>query len=686
MPDLLLELFSEEIPSRMQRKAAGDLRKLVTDALVNAGLTYEGAKEYWTPRRLTLDIRGLSARSADIREEKKGPRTDAPEQAIAGFLRGAGLQSVEQAQVKSDPKKGDFYVAVIEKPGREATEIIAEVMPGIIRNFPWPKSMRWGASSSDTGWLKWVRPLQSILCLFGPETEDMEVVPFEVDGIHSGRSTRGHRFMAEAAFEVQRFDDYAAKLEKAHVVLDAEIRKSTIETEAKNLAFAQGLELVNDPGLLEEVSGLVEWPVVLMGEFDEAFLDIPGEVIQLTIRENQKCFVISNPATGKLTNRFFLVSNITPSDGGAEVIRGNGKVVNARLSDAKFFWESDLHQINSDEGFDPWIRKLDSVTFHAKLGTQGERVQRIVTLAEELAPIVGADVALAKQAAQLCKADLNSAMVYEFPEVQGLMGRYYAEKTDQHPSVALAIQEHYSPLGPSDDVPTDPVAVTVALADKLDTLTGFWAIDEKPTGSKDPYALRRAALGVIRLVLDNQVRLPLLEKAEADLLSFFHDRLKVYLRDKGIRHDLIDAVLTEKSDDLLIVTRKAEALQKLVDSEDGQNLIAGYKRAANILAAEEKKGTAIADAVNTDLLKVEPEQALNAAIDTASASAAKAIESEDFEGAMSALATLRAPVDAFFEDVLVNDDDENIRANRLALLTRIRAATQTVADFGKISG
>lgn len=686
MPDLLLELFSEEIPSRMQRKAAGDLRAAVTNALVDAGLTYEGAKEYWTPRRLALDIRGLTAKSADIKEEKKGPRTDAPEQAIAGFLRGAGLQSIEQAQVQNDPKKGDFYVAVIEKPGREAADIIAEVMPGIIKGFPWPKSMRWGASSSDSGSLKWVRPLQSIICLFGPETEEMEVVPFEVDGIKAGSTTRGHRFMAPAEFDVQRFDDYAAKLEKAFVMLDADKRKETIEAEAQNLAFAQGLELVNDPKLLEEVSGLVEWPVVLMGEFDEAFLDIPAEVIQLTIRENQKCFVISSPNEAKLTNKFFLVSNIQPSDGGVEVISGNRKVVNARLSDAKFFWESDLHQINSDEGFEPWIKKLDAVTFHAKLGTQGERVGRIVALAEELAQIVGADAKLAIEAVKLCKADLNSAMVYEFPEVQGLMARYYAERTNKHASVARAIQEHYSPLGPSDDVPSDPVSVTVALADKLDTLVGFWAIDEKPTGSKDPYALRRAALGIIRLLLENGIRFPLLSKANADLLSFFHDRLKVYLRDKGIRHDLIDAVITPGSDDLLIISRKAEALQKLVDSEDGQNLLAGYKRAANILAAEEKKGTSIASEVSTGLLKVEPEKALNTAIDLASTNAAKAVDEEDFESAMSALATLRAPVDNFFEDVLVNDEDENIRANRLALLVRIRAATQTVADFSKISG
>ncbi|MDJ0614022.1 MAG: glycine--tRNA ligase subunit beta [Rhizobiaceae bacterium] len=686
MPDLLLELFSEEIPARMQRKAAGDLRTAVTNALVDAGLTYEGAKEYWTPRRLVLDLRGLTARSADIREERKGPRIDAPEKAIEGFLRGAGLTSIDQAQVRNDPKKGDFYVAVIEKPGRDAAEIIAEVMPGIIKGFPWPKSMRWGAASAESGSLKWVRPLQSILCLFGPETEAMEIVDFEVDGLRSGNSTRGHRFMAPEMFDVTHFDDYAAKLEKTFVMLDAETRKDTIRAEAQNLAFAKGLELVEDEKLLEEVSGLIEWPTVLMGEFGEDYLDIPAEVIQLTIRENQKCFVLRKSGTDQLTNNFLLVSNIIPSDGGAEVARGNAKVVNARLSDAKFFWESDLHQINSDEGFEPWIAKLDAVTFHAKLGTQGERVQRIMALSEELAPIVGADAGKAKEAAYLCKADLNSAMVYEFPEVQGKMGRTYAERSGKDASVALAIQEHYSPLGPSDDVPSDPISVTVALADKLDTLVGFWAIDEKPTGSKDPYALRRAALGVIRLVLENGIRFSLLSKASTDLLSFFHDRLKVYLRDQGIRHDLIDAVLTEDSDDLLIVTRKTQALQKLIDSEDGQNLLAGYKRAANILAAEAKKGTTVADAVSDDLLKVDAEKALNTAINKTVECNDVAIGKENFEGAMTALASLREPVDAFFEDVLVNDEDDAIRANRLALLNRITAATSSVADFSKISG
>jgi glycyl-tRNA synthetase beta chain len=756
MPDLLLELFSEEIPARMQRKAAGNLRAAVTNALVDAGLTYEGAKEYWTPRRLVLDVRGLSARSADIREERKGPRTDAPEKAVAGFLRGAGLESIDQAEIRNDPKKGDFYVAVIEKPGRDAAGIVSEVLPGIIKSFQWPKSMRWGAASSQAGALKWVRPLQSILCLFGPETEEMEIVPFEVSGIASGNLTRGHRFMAPDAFAVKHFDDYTDKLEKAFVMLDAETRKETILAEARNLTFAQGYDLVDDPGLLEEVSGLVEWPVVLMGEFDEAFLDIPAEVIQLTIRENQKCFVVANgggndgESAPTLANRFILVSNIVPKDGGTEVSRGNAKVVNARLSDAKFFWESDLQQIASDEGFEPWIRKLDDVTFHKLLGSQGQRVERIVELAGELAPVVGADPDLVKQAARLCKADLNSAMVYEFPEVQGLMGRYYAERADMPAPVAAAIQEHYSPLGPSDSVPSDPVSATVALADKLDTLIAFWAIDEKPTGSKDPYALRRAALGIIRLVLENRLTVPLsdnvwnrafvraqadhylaenasmviqardavaaigqgdtassletnalrqavseealqahmskYDQLEDDLRSFFHDRLKVYLRDKGIRYDLIDAVLTTQSDDLLIVTRKAEALQKLVDSEDGKNLLEGYKRAANILAAEEKKETRIADAVSSALLTVDEETALNEAIDKAVSQAEEAVANQNFEAAMTALAGLREPVDAFFENVMVNDEDEKIRANRLALLTRIRNATATVADFGKISG
>lgn len=703
MPDLLLELFSEEIPARMQRKAASDLKKLVTDALVDAGLTYEGAREYWTPRRLTLDLRGLTARSADLKEERKGPRTDAPEKAVAGFLRGAGLASVEDAEVRSDPKKGDFYVAVIEKPGRNAQDIIADAMPGIIQNFPWPKSMRWGEKSRDAGSLKWVRPLQSILCLFASDTEEPEVIPFEAGGTMSGNITYGHRFHAPQPIEVRRFDDYVSALEKAKVVLDAERRKEIIRADAQNLAFAKGLELVEDEGLLEEVGNLVEWPVAIMGEFDVAFLDIPPEVIRLTIKENQKCFVLRQGSKGEgLSNNFLLVANIEATDGGKEIALGNAKVVNARLGDAKFFWESDLHQINT-EGFAPWTAKLDMVTFHAKLGTQGARVQRIIALAEKLAPIVGADPALARRAAEICKADLNSAMVYEFPELQGQMGRRYADRAGEDTSVAQACEDHWKPQGPSDEVPANPVSAAVALADKLDTLTGFWAIDEKPTGSKDPYALRRAALGVIRLLLENDHKAHLsqlfaaaaeslsdqtfAEAESADLLAFFHDRLKVYLRDNGARHDLIDAVITPQADDLLTVTRRVAALGSFLDSEDGKNLLAGTKRAANILAAEEKKGADIGSMeIVESLLEQGPESSLYEAVNQAESGAAQAIDKEDFSGAMAALAKLREPVDSFFEDVMVNVDDQKVRANRLALMQRIRAATATVADFSKIAG
>ncbi|MBB3133761.1 glycyl-tRNA synthetase beta chain [Rhizobium pisi] len=727
MPNLLLELRSEEIPARMQRKAAGDLKKLVTDALVEAGLSYEGAREYWTPRRLTLDIHGLTARSADVREERKGPRTDANEKAIEGFLRGAGLSSVAEAQVVSDPKKGDFYVAVISKPGRATEEIIAEVMPGIIRDFPWPKSMRWGKASSKPGALRWVRPLQSIVCTFGPEHEETVVIPFEIDGITASNVTYGHRFHAPEAITVRRFDDYVANLEKAKVILDAERRKDNILHDARDIAFANGLELVEDEGLLEEVSGLVEWPQVLMGSFEEDYLSIPSEIIRLTIKTNQKCFVTRKQGGETLSNKFILVSNIQASDGGKEIVHGNGKVVRARLSDALHFWKRDQGNMPdletleaSAEKFgldltkplDQRMAKLDAldVTFHAKLGTQGARVARIRALASELAGITGADAALTDRAAVLAKADLRTEAVGEFPELQGLMGRKYAALQDENASVALAIEDHYKPQGPSDRVPADKVAITVALADKLDTLIGFWAIGEKPTGSKDPFALRRAALGVVRILLERNVRLPLLKIARqtsvlakasgeaefsfagdpaetfADLLSFFHDRLKVYLRDQGARHDLIDAVLTPEADDLLMVARRVEALTAFITSEDGKNLLAGTKRATQLLAAEEKKGTVIADAVSDALFKLDAEKELLAAISGASKEAADAVAREDFRSAMEALSRLRAPVDRFFEDVLVNDEDAAIRANRLALLRLIREATGTVADFSKISG
>ncbi|MFC5395840.1 glycine--tRNA ligase subunit beta [Bosea vestrisii] len=773
MPDLLLELFSEEIPARMQRKAAEDLKKLVTDALVERGLTYEGAKAFATPRRLALTIAGLPVRGRDVREERKGPRVGAPEAAVQGFLKAAGLTSLDQATIVSDPKKGDSYVAVIEKPGQETVAAIAEIVPAVIRTFPWPKSMRWGKASAQSGSLRWVRPLHSILCTFGAETEDPEVVPFEVDGIKSGNITYGHRFHAPGPITVKRFDDYVPSLERARVVLDADRRKEIILADAKNLAFAAGLELVEDEGLLEEVAGLVEWPVVLMGDFEERFLEIPGEAIRATIRANQKCFVLRDPATGELANRFIPVSNLMASDGGQAITAGNGRVVRARLSDAAYFWQTDRGPLpdldtlkesadklglDLSKPLDQRMAKLDKlgVVFHAKLGTQGERVQRIAALAKELAPIIGADPALAERAARLAKADLPTEMIGEFPELQGLMGRKYAELQGENASVAAAIEEHYKPLGPSDRVPTDPVSVAVALADKLDTLVGFWAIDEKPTGSKDPYALRRAALGVIRLVVENQVRLNLvpvtksagalvqafqawrqrdaeselvsrivgsgmlpgelhyqvikganersddlwisrfgmLQAVAADLLSFFHDRLKVMLRDQGARHDLVDAVLGEgasANDDLLLITRRVAALGRFLETEDGKSLLAGYKRAANILKAEEKKDGEGAFAAKADLQLIADaglieEKALAVALAQATPKAEAAIAAEDYEGAMAALAELRPAVDAFFDKVTVNDPDPALRANRLKLLNQLREATRAVADFSRIAG
>jgi glycyl-tRNA synthetase beta chain len=582
--------------------------------------------------------------------------------------------------------------------------------------------MRWGPASAKPGSLRWVRPLQSIICTFGPETEEPTVIGFEIDDLVAGNTTSGHRFHAPDSFTVRRFDDYSEKLERARVVLDAERRKEIIASDARNLAFASGLELVEDEGLLDEVSGLVEWPVVLMGEFEEDFLQIPDDIIRLTIKTNQKCFVLRKPGNG-LSNRFILVSNIEASDGGKEIALGNAKVVRARLSDALYFWTTDQAALPdlaalkpSAEKFgldlakplDQRMAKLDhlGVTFHAKLGTQGERVQRIARLAAELAPVIGADPALATRAATLAKADLTTEVVGEFPELQGVMGRIYAGLQGEDASVALAAEEHYKPQGPSDQVPTDPVSVAVALADKLDTLVGFWAIDEKPTGSKDPYALRRAALGVIRILVENEVRVGLLDQYTAgvqalasqnktdlsvkdlneDLLSFFHDRLKVYLRDQGARHDLIDAVITPQSDDLLDITRRVSALGAFLDTEDGRNLLAGTKRAANILAAEEKKGTAIASSVEPSLFELDEEKNLFKAVTQSVSAATQAIENEDYSSAMSALATLREPVDSFFEAVLVNAEVENVRANRLALLAMIRQATGAVADFSKIAG
>jgi len=686
MPDLLLELYSEEIPARMQMQAQENLKKLVTDKLVDAGLTYEGAKGFSTPRRLTLAVHGLLTKSKDVREEKKGPRVGAPDGAIQGFLKSAGLKSIDDAKIQQD-KKGDFYLALIEKKGRAAEEVVKEIVLEVVRNFPWPKSMRWGAGS-----LNWVRPLHSIVCTFGPETEEPEIVRFEIDGVKSGDITHGHPVMAPGAIKVRRLGDYLDKLNKAKVVADRDRRKASILADAKDLALAQGLELVEDEGLLDEVAGLVEWPVVLLGEFDKSYLDIPPEVIRATIRANQKCFVLRDPKTGKLASKFILVSNLEAKDGGTAIKAGNARVIRARLADAKFFWDQDRKTKLEDR-----LPKFSGITFHEKLGTQAERIERIARLAKELAPIVKADPTKAERAARLAKLDLVTDMVGEFPELQGLMGKYYAIDEKIDPEIANALEEHYKPQGPGDRAPTAPISIAVALADKIDTLVGFWAIDEKPTGSKDPYALRRAALGIIRLVVDNKVRMPLLAvfgkarsnfKEASDLLAFFADRLKVHLRDQGARHDLVDAVFAlEGQDDLLMIVRRVEALGKFLATDDGKNLLAGYKRAANILGIEEKKDKkSYSGEPDAKLLKEPEEKTLAGAIQKVEGEVSAALKKEDFEALMSAISKLRQPVDAFFEKVTVNADDKALRENRLKLLNRIREATRHVADFSKIAG
>ena len=686
MPDLLIELFSEEIPARMQAKAREDLKKLVTDGLVEAGLTYASAGALSTPRRLCLTIDGLTAQSQPVREERKGPKTDAPEKALEGFLRSTGL-TLDQLEIRDD-KKGQVYFAVVEKPGRSAAEIIAEVLEATIRNFPWPKSMRWG-----TGNLRWVRPLHSILCILSDEG-GAEVVDLDVDGITSGNTTRGHRFMAPAEFSVTSFEDYAIKLKAAKVVLDSAEREAMIWSDASNMAFARGLELVEDKGLLAEVAGLVEWPVVLLGDIAEDFLGLPPEVLQTSMKEHQKFFSVRNPKTGRI-EAFVTVANRETADHGATILKGNLKVLFARLSDAKFFWENDLRMVKAD-GLEGMAAGLSNVTFHNKLGSQADRITRIAALAAELALTVGADAALATQAAKVAKADLRSAMVGEFPELQGVMGGYYARAQGLPEAVAEACKGHYAPLGPSDAVPTEPVSVAVALADKIDTLTGFWAIDEKPTGSKDPFALRRAALGVIRLVLSNDLRLSLQETFEKanpdanaqDLLAFFHDRLKVFLKDQNIRHDVIDAVLAMGgNDDLTLVVKRAQALEATLKTEDGANLIQGYKRAANILAqAEEKDGVEYSFGAEIKFAETDEERALFAALEAAEATIAPAMKDEDFAAAMSAMASLRAPIDAFFTAVQVNAESEIVRRNRLNLLSKIRQICLAVADLAKIEG
>ena len=842
MPDLLIELFSEEIPARMQARAREDLRRLVTDGLVEAGLTYASAGAFSTPRRLVLAVEGLTAESPTLREERKGPRADAPEAAVEGFLRSTGL--TRDQLVLREVGKAQVFFAVVEKPGRAAAAIVAEVLERVIRTFPWPKSMRWGSGS-----LRWVRPLHSILCLLTTEA-GAEVVPVTVDHLTAGNTTEGHRFMAPGRFAVTSFDDYRARLARAHVVLDSAEREAAIWQDATNQAFARGLEVVPDAGLLAEVAGLVEWPVVLCGRIDPRFLHLPPEVLQTSMREHQKFFSLKNPATGRIEG-FATVANRETADHGATILHGNQKVLSARLSDAAFFWENDLREARA--GMRAWAEGLRAVTFHNKLGSQSDRIARIAALAREIAPMVGADPDLAEQAAEVAKLDLRSAMVGEFPELQGVMGRYYVlESLQANPprppsrgldvagggpgsspgrveAVANAARDHYAPLGPSDAVPSEPVSIAVALADKIDTLTGFWAIDEKPTGSKDPFALRRAALGVIRLVVGNGVRVALrdtlgasylglmidqlqsvdvqrlaesydptetstrdqqdwerqpikgffdfdglisdgaaeidlaltgyfflepefdeedrklmerssevfaefekrLKKAEnftlaipfvrsrddgpdyptdlravlatrhgedfwkrpvemfpTDLLSFLHDRLKVFLRDQGIRHDIIDACLAMPgNDDLTLLVRRAEALSATLKTEDGANLLQGFKRANNILTqAEAKDGVEYSFGADPKFAEHPAETALFAALDQAEAVIGPAMAQEDFATAMQAMAKLRGPIDAFFTAVQVNAENQIVRRNRLNLLHRIRAICQSVADLTRIEG
>ena len=788
MADLLIELFSEEIPARMQARAADDLKKLMTNGLVEAGLTYASAAAFATPRRLCLTVEGLLDASPRTVEERKGPKADAPEKAIEGFLRGAGL--TRDDLVERDTPKGKILFASITKEGRPASDIIAEELEKTIRTFPWAKSMRWG-----TGTLKWVRPLHSILCILSRE-DGVEVVPLDVDGIISGNTTRGHRFLAPDEIKVTGFDDYATKLKRAFVVLDSAERRDAIWHDATNTAFASGLEVVEDAGLLAEVAGLVEWPVVLMGRIGDDFLDLPPEVLQTSMKEHQKFFSVRNPKTGRI-EKFITVANRTTADSGATILAGNEKVLSARLADAKFFWDNDLRVAKSDVGMAAWVENLKNVTFHNKLGTQAELIERMAVLARELAPMVGADPEDAEKAARIAKADLSSEMVYEFPELQGLMGRYYAAAAGMSDEIAAASEEHYAPLGPSDDVPTAPISVAVALAEKIDKLTGFWAIDEKPTGSKDPFALRRAGLGVIRTLVEKDVAkfhikaavatayrkhirqefrafhlllvddsdgsyssalsmdiaevsnwyrydgetdierfyfdrwnlLPTVnlrhysesllkheedflfmkvgggqvnrkeinkksyalgveQKVVEDLLSFLHDRLKVYLKDQGIRHDIIDACIAmEGNDDLTLLVKRARALSETLKTDDGENLIQAFKRANNILSqAEEADGVEYSYGADVKFAETDEETALFAALDAADAVITPAMATQDFTTAMSAMAALRGPLDAFFETVQINTDNATVRRNRLNLLSRIRTLGTSVADLTLVNG
>jgi glycyl-tRNA synthetase beta chain len=728
MPQLLVELFSEEIPARMQAGAARDLERMAREHLAAAGFLPEALKTFAGPRRLTLVVEGLPIAQADRKEELKGPRIGAPPQAMEGFLRKAGLTQDQLVE------RDGVWMAFIEKTGRATTEIVAEMVEAIVRGFPWPKSMTWGTSK-----LRWVRPLKRILCVF-----DREVVPFAIEGIEAGDITEGHRFMRVGygwggqPFKARDFDEYSKGLLDHFVVLDVEERKARILEGCKTLCFARNLELVDDQGLLEEVAGLAEWPTPVLGDMDPAFLDLPGEVIRTSMRTHQKYFAVRKPDGEGLAPHFITIANVQSADGGKVIAEGNAKVLSSRLSDARFFWDEDVKV-----GFEPWLEKLNGVTFHAKLGTMAERVERIVALAREIAPLVGADPDKAAEAARLAKADLTSQMVGEFPELQGLMGGYYARAAGLDPEIADAIRDHYKPQGPSDAVPTAPLSVAVALADKLDTLVGFFAIDEKPTGSKDPYALRRAALGVIRTLLDANVRLPLfgvfstahmqlasqvsgerladdrwaryqaakllgtdddnampiastvrvdvdpIEERLSDvraILEFFADRLKVTLKDQGKRHDLVDAVFALGDDDLVRIVARVEALDGFLKTDDGKNLLAGYKRASNILKAEEKKGWKAEGGREILPDASAPEVQLHDALRMIEKPLASALEVEDFTAAMQELAGLRGPVDAFLDGVFVNSEVAAERDNRLKTLAAVRDAMGQVADFSLVGG
>ncbi|OYQ35011.1 glycine--tRNA ligase subunit beta [Niveispirillum lacus] len=746
MAELLIELFMEEIPARMQVRAAEDFKRLVTEKLSAAGIGFTQAEVHSTPRRLALLVDGLPTAQADVREEKKGPRVGSPEQALAGFLKSAGLSSIDQAEQR-DTGKGVFYFAVIEKKGGATIDALPGIIDAAIRELPWPKSMRWGANE-----FLWVRPLHSIIALF-----DGAVIPGTLDlggtSIAYGNQTEGHRFLSPGAFAVSSFADYASKLLAAHVVLDREERKRLILAGARDAAKAEGFVLKDDPGLLEEVAGLVEWPVVLTGAIDNQFMDVPAEVLTTSMRTHQRYFALET-ADGKLAPRFVVVANRTTIDGGKAVIAGNERVLRARLSDAKFFWDQDLKVKLEDR-----VPGLKDITFHAKLGTLAQRVERIEALSVAIAKALNWDEATVEQAAlaaRLSKSDLTTGVVGEFPEVQGIMGRYVAYHEGLPAAVAEAIADHYKPLGPSDRVPTDKVSVAVALAEKIDTLVAFFGIDEKPTGSRDPFALRRAALGVIRLIVENGLRVKLGEvikghlsliarsagaavghdvgkdleelvfgivgnanplaaeelhahlqpyvsdaakqtvlvdvfnkclRGASDVLPFFYDRLKVSLKEKGVRHDLIDAVLAlGGEDDFVRLLARVEALSGLIATDDGKNLLAAAKRASNILRIEEKKDGPHDGAVDAGLLTQDEEKALADALVAAHSRAAPLIAAEDFTGAMAAFAALRAPVDAFFEKVTVNAPEAPVRANRLRLLSQIRATLNLIADFSKIEG